>query len=180
MRRVISGRVLSGIAWRLGLNVPPRRLVLLHILRSLLAKRMRRVWISMRDLRDAVTITRQNLRLAAGAAPKPGKFSFAQKLIHMAFAVVVLAASATGAIMTAKMDTPLWDANTYMLSDESWGLVYVVHGFSALLLITMVMTHIYFALRPEKFAYLRAMVLGWITRKEFDAMHDPNRWKIEE
>ena len=165
------------VHWSVGLGMIA--LVLLHIARSLLAKRVRRIWISRRDIRDAVTIARQNLRLASGAAPKPGKFSFAQKLIHLAFAIVVLASSVTGAIMTAKMDTPWWDANTYWLSDESWGLVYVIHGFSALLLITMVMTHVYFALRPEKFAYLRAMIVGWITRAEFEQLHDPTRWKTD-
>lgn len=39
------------------------------------------------------------------------------------------------------------------------------------------MTHIYFALRPEKALYLRAMISGWITREEFSRRHDPERWR---
>ena len=111
--------------------------------------------------------------------PKAGKYSLAQKLIHLAFAAVVLAVSVSGAILTVKVETPFWERNPYWLSDETWGIVNVVHGFSALLLITMVMTHVYFALRPEKFMFLRAMVLGWITRDEFDRAHDPDRWQVE-
>jgi cytochrome b subunit of formate dehydrogenase len=59
-------------------------------------------------------------------------------------------------------------------------VVYVVHGLSALMLITMVMTHVYFALRPEKAMFLRSMVRGWITRGEYETMHDPQRWQVKE
>jgi cytochrome b subunit of formate dehydrogenase len=154
--------------------------VVVHIVRSLTAKRLRRIWISTRDIGDAVRIAKINFRLGSGPEPKPGKFSFAQKLIHLAFAVVVLAACATGALMMAKVDTPWWDRNPYWLTDESWGLIYLIHGFSALLLITMVMAHVYFALRPEKAMFLRSMFLGWITRAEYDRGHDPKRWRVNE
>jgi formate dehydrogenase subunit gamma len=154
--------------------------VVLHVVRSLIAKRLASVWISARDLRDAWQVARMNLRLAAGSAPKSGKYSLAQKLIHLAFAVVILAVSASGVMLMVKVETPFWERNPYWLSDQAWGAVNVVHGLSALLLITMVMTHVYFALRPEKFMYLRAMLLGWITRAEFDRIHDPQRWQVKE
>jgi formate dehydrogenase subunit gamma len=48
-----------------------------------------------------------------------------------------------------------------------------------LLLITMVMMHVYFALRPEKLKFTRAMFRGWITRREFDEHHDPKRWQVD-
>ncbi|HUF72263.1 MAG TPA: cytochrome b/b6 domain-containing protein [Gammaproteobacteria bacterium] len=154
--------------------------VVVHIARSLVAKRLSRIWIRSRDLRDALRIARVNLRLESGPLPKSGKYSVAQKLIHLAFAVVVLAASASGAILMVKVDTPFWERDPYWLSDETWGVVNVVHGLSALLLITMVMLHVYFALRPEKLMFLRAMVLGWITGREFDRVHDPGRWRVKE
>lgn len=150
-----------------------------HIVRSVLAKRLGAMWPGVRDLRDAWRIAKVNLRLAAGPLPKSGKYSLAQKLIHLAFAVVVLAVSTTGAILMVKVETPFWERNPYWLSDETWGIVNVIHGLSALLLITMVMTHVYFALRPEKLMFLRAMVLGWITRDEFERTHDPDRWQVE-
>jgi hypothetical protein len=43
----------------------------------------------------------------------------------------------------------------------------------------MVMIHVYFALRPEKWKYTRAMIRGWITRQEFDEQHDPQRWQVD-
>ena len=154
--------------------------ILAHIVRALTSKRLGSVWIGARDWRDALAIAKVNLRLATGPLPKPGKYSFAQKFIHLAFAVVVLAGSVTGAMMMVKIDTPWWESNPYWLSDETWGVVYLVHGFSALFLISMVMTHIYFALRPEKRAFLRSMVLGWMTRAEYRQLHDEDRWQVNE
>ena len=103
----------------------------------------------------------------------------AQKLIHHVFAVVVLATLVTGGLMLARIDSPWWQRNPYLLADDTWGIVYVVHGLAALLLITMVMLHVYFALRPEKLKFTRAMIRGWITRREFDEHHDPNRWQVD-
>jgi len=166
------------IHWSVGLLLIVA--VLFHIVRSLLKKRLSTVLIGPRDLKDAVAVAQYSFRISRAAPAKPGKYSFAQKLIHLGFALVVLAACITGAMMTVKIDTPLWERNPYWLSDETWGLVYVIHGFSALALITMVMAHVYFALRPEKAMFLRSMIAGWITRGEFEKAHDPDRWQVNE
>jgi len=152
--------------------------VLFHLVRSLLWQSFRTVWIGGADVREARAILRYATRRTA-APPKPGKYSFAQKLVHLFFAVVVLAAIATGALMLAHVETPWWRPNAYLLSDASWGIVYVLHDLAALSLITMVMTHVYFALRPEKLLFTRAMLRGWITRREYEAHHDPNRWQVD-
>jgi formate dehydrogenase subunit gamma len=154
--------------------------VLAHILRALIMKPVGTIWIGRRDLQDALAIVRRTFRLGAAAEPRPGKYSFAQKFIHLAFTVVVLAGVATGATMMVKVDTPWWDRNPYRLSDAAWGIVYVVHGLAALSLVTMVMTHVYFALRPEKLMFLRSMIAGWITRAEFERRYDPKRWRVPE
>ena len=82
--------------------------------------------------------------------------------------------------MMVKIDTPFWERNIYLLEDGTWGIIYVLHGFAALSLITTVMLHIYFALRPEKLMYLRSMLGGAITRKEFIEHHDPQKWVAED
>ena len=153
-------------------------LVILHVVRSVSLKRLSAVWIGRADLRDGLLTLKRSLRLGKVPIPRAGKYSLAQKSIHLAFAVVVSTACVTGGLMMVKVDTPWWDRDPYWLSDETWGLVYVLHGFSALALITMVMAHVYFALRPEKFRFLRAMMLGWITRDEFEKGHDPERWEL--
>ena len=58
-------------------------------------------------------------------------------------------------------------------------MIYVLHDLAALILITMIMLHVYFSLRPEKLHFLRSMILGWITREEFEELHDESRWKVE-
>jgi cytochrome b subunit of formate dehydrogenase len=166
------------IHWWAGLAL--MAVVLVHIVRSLLPRRFVRIWIGPRDLGDALAVVRRTLRLQTAPAPKTGKYSFAQKFIHLAFATVVLAAIGSGALLMVKTDTPWWDRNPYWLSDDAWGIVYVIHGSAALLLITMVMTHVYFALRPEKWMFLRSMIRGWITAEEFSAKHDPARWTVED
>jgi formate dehydrogenase subunit gamma len=154
--------------------------VLFHVVRSLFWRSLSTVWIGAADVREALAIVRSTLRMSGGALPaKPGKYSFAQKLIHLAFTVVVLTVSVTGAFMLARVNTPWWDSNPYLLADKTWGIVYVLHDLAALMLITMVMTHIYFALRPEKLLFTRAMVRGWITREEYGAHHDPKRWQVD-
>jgi cytochrome b subunit of formate dehydrogenase len=147
-----------------------------HVVRALPA--WHAVWIGRADLAEASAIVRATLRMGGPAPPKPGKYSFAQKLIHLCFAVVVLTTVVTGAAMLLRIDTPWWQRNPYMLGDAAWGVIYVLHGLAALLLVTMVMTHVYFALRPEKLLYTRSMILGWITRREYDEHHDPQRWKL--
>lgn len=152
--------------------------VLLHIVRVLLKWRLGVMWLGGADVRDAVSIATATLQHRP-VAVRTGKYSFAQKLIHHAFAAVVLTTLITGGLMLLRIDTPWWQRNPYLLADATWGVVYVLHGLAALLLVTMVMMHIYFALRPEKRAFLRAMLLGWITRREFDEHHDPQRWQVD-
>jgi cytochrome b subunit of formate dehydrogenase len=151
--------------------------VLFHIVRVLARRTFGAMWIGGADVGDAVAVARDALRRAA-AVRKVGKYSVAQKSIHHAFAVVVLTTIVTGALMLARIDTPWWRRNPYWLADSTWGVVYVLHGLAALVLITMVMMHVYFALRPEKWLYTRAMVRGWITRQEYDEHHDPKRWQV--
>jgi len=47
-------------------------------------------------------------------------------------------------------------------------------------LLTMIMIHIYFAVRPDEWWLTRSMFRGWITRREYDAHHDRARWKADD
>jgi cytochrome b subunit of formate dehydrogenase len=153
--------------------------VVFHVVRVLTRRTLGAMWIGGADIGDALAVGRATLRRSA-ALRKVGKYSVAQKAIHHAFAIVVLTTLVTGALMLVRIDTPWWQRNPYWLADSTWGVVYVLHGGAALILITMVMVHVYFALRPEKWLYTRAMIRGWITRQEFDEHHDPHRWQVEQ
>lgn len=152
--------------------------VLLHIVSVLARGSLSSMWIGRADFADIVDVAGATLRRALPTR-KPGKYSVAQKLIHHAFAVVVLSTLVTGGFLLLRIDTPWWQRNPYVFSDATWGIVYVLHGLAALMLVTMVMMHVYFALRPEKLKFTRAMIFGWITRREFDEHHDKERWQVD-
>jgi cytochrome b subunit of formate dehydrogenase len=54
-------------------------------------------------------------------------------------------------------------------------VVTLLHDLAALLSVFLVLVHVYFAILPEKRAYLRAMVSGFITRRDLAAEHDVER-----
>ncbi len=136
-------------------------LVLFHIVRSVIWQRFRTMWFSGDEL----------------ARKQVGKYSVAQKLMHIAMTLMILGAVITGAFMLAKMDTPLWKRDPYVLAQDTWGFIYVIHGLAALAAVTLVMVHIYFALIPENRMYLRAMIKGWITRQELVEHHEAHTKK---
>ena len=138
--------------------------VLFHLLRASFFQRLRCMWIRVKDFRDA-----------AGGR-RAAKYTLAQKLMHAAMGIAVMVVTATGVVMLAKVDTPFWKRNPYLLEADTWGWVYVLHGASALLILTLTLLHIYFSLLPEKRAYLRAMIGGQMTREEAAEFHDPRRW----
>jgi cytochrome b subunit of formate dehydrogenase len=141
--------------------------VIFHLVRASFFQRLRCIWIRVRDFRDV------------SAGRRAAKYTLAQKLMHAVLGTAVLVATVTGIIMLAKVDTPLWKRDPYLLEASTWGVVYVLHGAAALLILTLTMTHIYFSLLPEKRAYLRAMIGGQMTRDEAAEFHDPNRWSGE-
>jgi formate dehydrogenase gamma subunit len=153
-------------------------LLLLHLIQVLLKPRASRraMNVGMQD----VQILKASLETTGDSAAKPGKYSLAQKILHLGVAKLVVIAIITGALMMVKIDTPLWERNPYWLQPSTWGIIYVLHGLVALGFVTTIVVHIYFSLRPEKRLYLRSMLSGRITREEFIQHHNPDLWQGHE
>ena len=167
-----------GLHWMTGVALSA--LVLIHVVRAVMWQDFWAMMIDGTDLRNGWRHLTRALG-GKGAGPGlPGKYNGLQKLYHAGIAVVVLSIVATGLLMLLKIDTPLWRRNPYVLADYQWGWIYVVHGFAAMALITMVMIHIYFAFRPDEWRLTRSMFRGWITRREFEQHHDKRRWAADE
>jgi thiosulfate reductase cytochrome b subunit len=149
---------------------------LFHVVRALIWLEPSSMMVWPADLRDAWRATLRALGRRTVVA-KPGKYVLLQKLYHHAIALVLLTTLGTGLAMMVKVDTPFWTRDPYWLSDRAWGVIYVLHGLAALTSITLIMVHVYFAIRPDKLWLTRSMILGWITRAEYDAQHDPARWR---
>lgn len=165
-----------GLHWTTGVGLSA--LVLVHIVRAVIWQDVRAMVIDGADIRNGWRAVAH--AFGGKAVPgKPGKYTVLQKLYHAGVAVLVLSVVATGLLMLLKIDTPLWRRNPYVLEASQWGVVYAVHGFAAMALITMVMIHVYFALRPDEWRLTRSMLRGWITRREFEDHHDKERWAAD-
>ena len=65
-----------------------------------------------------------------------------------------------------------------VFGDTTWGITYVTHGLAGVGLVGLVIAHVYFAVRPEKWWITKSMILGWITRRQYLEHHDPDRWTV--
>lgn len=134
------------------------------------------IWIDRGDVAE----WRNRLRRATGGeAPAPrraGKYPADNKLFHLAILLSGVAAIVTGLLMLKRIPTPFLVRNPYLLGDQTWGFVYVLHGLSGIGLVGLTLSHVYIAIRPEKRSLTRSMVFGWISRSSYLEHHDPNRW----
>jgi formate dehydrogenase subunit gamma len=55
----------------------------------------------------------------------------------------------------------------------------VLHGLAGVGLISLVMIHVYFAIRPEKLDITKSMIFGSMSRDFYLQEHDPERWVID-
>jgi len=162
------------IHWITGLVLTA--LILTHIVRALIFQDWRHMWIGFADLRE-LWRTAANLFGSRKEPPLPGKYDASQKLYHFVVAVVILAVVGSGLLMLLKIDTPLWNRNPYLLSADTWGVIYVIHGMAAMAIVAIFIVHLYFTLTPPGWYMLRAMIRGWISSKEYAQHYDAARWK---
>ena len=136
------------------------------------------IWPDKIDIEDA---KRRWLRATGKEAPAPRKFAkypMENKMYHLIIVLAGLSVTLTGVFMMKRVRTPLFTRNPYLFSDMTWGLMYVLHGLAGVGLIALIMAHVYFALRPEKFAITKSMVFGDISREHYLEHHDPDRWAV--
>ena len=143
-------------------------LVLAHIVRALFWQDFRAMLLTPKDFSEPFDSSR-----------KPGKYYFEQKAMHWTVTVVVLAVILTGGLLLLQIDTPFWERRNSMPEDQL-GLMFLLHGLATLALVALTATHIYFALRPEKFFYTRSMISGWVSEDELATNHDPSQWTPKE
>ncbi len=136
------------------------------------------IWIYPSELKETWLRVQRFLGRASGSAPKHDKYPVDHKLYHLGIVLAGLGVIATGLVMMLRIDTPIWTRNPYFFSDQTWGLIYTLHGLAGVGLVGMVFVHIYFAARPEKWWITRSMILGWIDRGHYVEHHDPKRWVV--
>ena len=150
--------------------------VIYHIIHSTFWQDFWSMWVGKDDVETAKREVKRFFGKEQPEGPKAAKYPLDHKMYHHAIVVVTFAAVATGVLMMFRVDTWFWARNPYILSDAMWGVVYVVHGLSGVALISLVIAHIYFAIRPEKWWITMSMFNGFVNRKEYLEHHDPERW----
>ena len=48
------------------------------------------------------------------------------------------------------------------------------------LVVTLTLTHVYFAARPDKLWMTKSMVFGYVDRNTYLEHHDPERWVVSQ
>jgi cytochrome b subunit of formate dehydrogenase len=135
-------------------------IILLHIVRALFWQR------------PATMLTLSGGDLSGKGA---GKYTLPQKLMHLGWTVAVLVAIVTGLLLLRKAGVPFLARDPYVRTLGTWGFLTLLHDLAALLSVFLILVHVYFGILPEKRAYLRAMVGGWITRRDLAAEQDGER-----
>ncbi len=136
------------------------------------------MWVSKQEAREMI----DRMKLMAGRdAPepgKPGKWATENKAFHHVTMVAGLVVVATGLLMMLRVNTIFAPANPYILSDATWGVMFVLHGLAAVVFVAAILVHIYFALHPEKHWITWSMIRGWISRRDYAWHHDPAKWPV--
>ncbi|HJO03990.1 MAG TPA: cytochrome b/b6 domain-containing protein [Acidobacteriota bacterium] len=152
--------------------------VLFHIVHASARGTLRSVGFESTDVEDVRRRIRRALGRPTEQPAKNPKYPLPNRLYHHAVVLTTVAAIGTGVLMMFRVETPFLARNPYMFAEQTWGWVYVLHGLGSVGLVTLVISHVYFAVLPEKRWMTRSMVRGWIGRDEYLEHHDPARWSI--
>jgi len=173
----IAGVKFAWVTWHWMAGVVLTASILFHVIHATFFLDFWSIWVGPKDLPE---LKAEMLREVGHDvdAPKPGKYPLGNRLYHLAIVVAGLSVIASGALMMSRVRTPFFTRNPYLFSDTTWGVTYVAHGMAGVALVGLVIAHVYFAVRPEKWWITRSMVLGWITRRQYLEHHDPDRWAV--
>ena len=174
----IAGIQFPWVTWHWVAGVVLTLSVLYHIIHATFWLDFWSMWVGPSDIPELKAELLRELGHEV-EGPKPGKYPLGNRLYHFAIFVVGTGVIATGWLMMPRIRTPLFERNPYYLSDVTWGWTYVVHGLTGIGLVGLVIAHVYFAVRPDKLWITKAMIRGWITRRQYLQHHEPSRWKTK-
>ena len=151
--------------------------VIFHIFHATFVLDFWSIWVGPKDIPEFKAEMQREMGNEDAPGPRPGKYPLGNRLYHLVVMLAGLAVIGTGLLMLYRIRNPIVDRNPYLMTDPSWGLTYVLHGLAGVGFVGLIIAHIYFALRPEKLWITKAMVFGYITRRQYLEHHDPDRWK---
>ena len=175
----IVGVKFAWVTWHWAAGLVLTASIVFHVIHATVWLDFWSIWVGPSDLPELkAELMREFGHDVPG--PKPGKYPLGNRLYHLAIVVSALAVMATGLFMMTRIRTPFLTRNPYLFSDAAWGVTYVTHGMAGVGLVGLVIAHVYFAVRPEKWWITKSMLLGWITRRQYLEHHDPQRWAVSD
>jgi len=159
----VAGIKFAWVTWHWIAGLVLTASVLFHLVHATFFLDFWSIWVGPKDIPELkAELLREMGHDVPG--PKPGKYPLGNRLYHLAILVTGLGVIATGLFM--------------MKRDSAWGVMYVTHGLAGVGLVGLVIAHVYFAVRPEKWWITKSMILGWITRRQYLEHHEPSRWRV--
>jgi cytochrome b subunit of formate dehydrogenase len=153
--------------------------ILFHLIHATFFMDFWSIWPDRADLEDAWNRFQRFLGKSGALPRKFAKYPLENKLYHGVVMVTGFAVIATGVFMMFRVRTIFFPRNPYLFSDMTWGLMYVLHGLAGVSFITLVIVHVYFAIRPEKLPITASMIIGSMSREFYLKEHDPRRWSVD-
>jgi cytochrome b subunit of formate dehydrogenase len=173
----VVGIQFAWVTWHWMAGLVLTAAILFHVVHATFFMDFWSIWVGPSDIPELkAEILRELGHEVAG--PKPGKYPLGNRLYHLAIVFAGLTAVGTGVFMMSRVRTPIFTRNPYLFSDITWGFTYVMHGLAGVSLVGLVIAHVYFAVRPEKWWITKSMILGWVTRRQYLEHHDPQRWVV--
>lgn len=174
----IAGVRFAWVTWHWMAGLVLTGSIIYHIIHATFFMDFWSIWVGPKDIPELKAELLRELGHDV-PGPKAPKYPLANRLYHLSIVVVGFTSIITGLLMMPRIRTPFFTRNPYIMSDLAWGWNYVAHGVAGVALVGLVIAHVYFAVRPDKWWITNGMIFGWITRRSYLEYHDPQRWKVD-
>lgn len=173
----IVGLTFDWVPWHYWSGMIFTALIAWHVVHTAVWLDFWSIWAGPKDVPEFRALLLRETDRAADA-PRPAKYPLGNQLYHWILTLVGLLVIVTGLLMMFRIDTPFFAHDQYLIGERAWGWVYVLHGLVGVSLVGLVAAHVYFALRPDHWWLTKAMIFGWITRRQYLEHHEPSRWRV--
>ena len=173
----IAGFRFPWVTWHWMAGLALTASIIYHIVHATFFLDFWSIWVGPKDIPEF----KSEIMLELGKdvpGYRSGKYPLGNKLYHLAIVIVGFSAVITGLLMMPRIRTPFFTRDPYYMADATWGFTYVLHGLAGVGLVGLVIAHVYFAVRPDKWWITKGMIFGRIPRRHYLEHHDPQRWKV--
>jgi cytochrome b subunit of formate dehydrogenase len=149
-------------------------LIVIHVVwDTAVARGFWNIWPGVKDIRDAAKRAK-NFVGWSDEYPRMAKYDAFMKTFHWGLTVSLIVLGITGIYF--------WNPYGIMpnLGYATENLFRVLHDIFAFLLVGLVIGHIYFAVIPENWPILKAMITGTMSKDFYMKHYDPARWKAKQ